>query len=209
MPATATLLAFALVCVGLVLTPGPNMIYLVSRSLTQGVRAGLVSLAGTLAGFFVHIGAAVTGLAAIAFAAPVLYDAIRYAGAAYLAWLAWETLKPGGRSVFEPVALPPASDQKLFAMGFITSVLNPKVALFYISLLPQFVDPERGALIGQMLALSLVQLIISLIGNTGYVLTAAGVARFFSRNPFWIAMQRWVMGCVLAGLALRLALDKR
>jgi threonine/homoserine/homoserine lactone efflux protein len=209
MPTTATLLAFALVCVGLVLTPGPNMIYLVSRSLTQGVRAGLVSLAGTLSGFFIHIGATVTGLAAIAFAAPFLYDAIRYAGAAYLAWLAWETLKPGGRSVFEPVALPAASDGKLFAMGFITSVLNPKVALFYISLLPQFVDPERGTMLGQMLALSAVQLLISLIGNTGYVLTAACVARFFSRNPLWVAVQRWTMGSVLAGLAMRLALDKR
>jgi threonine/homoserine/homoserine lactone efflux protein len=209
MPTTATLLAFTLVCIGLVLTPGPNMVYLISRSITQGARAGIVSLMGTLAGFFIHIGAAVTGLAAIAFAAPFLYDAIRYAGAAYLAWLAWETLKPGGRSVFTPVALPPASDRKLFTMGFITSVLNPKVALFYISLLPQFVDPERGSLLAQMLVLGAVQFMVSLVGDLAYVLTAAGVARFFARNPFWVAVQRWVMGFVLAGLALRLAFEKR
>ncbi len=209
MPTTATLLAFAAVCVGLVLTPGPNMVYLISRSVTQGTRAGVISLMGTLAGFFIHIGGAVTGLAAIAFASPVLYDAIRYAGAAYLLWLAWETLKPGGRSVFQPVSLPPASDRALFTMGFITSVLNPKVALFYIALLPQFVDPALGPVLGQMLVLAAVQFTVSLFGDLAYVLMAAGVARFFARNPVWIAAQRWVMGLVLAGLALRLALDKR
>lgn len=209
MPSTATLMTFALVSIGLVLTPGPNMIYLISRSITQGTRAGVISLAGTVSGFFVHIGAAIAGLSAIALSVPALYDAIRYTGAAYLLYLAWGSVRPGGQSVFAPVALTPAADRQLFAMGFVTSVLNPKVALFYVSLLPQFVDPGRGPVLTQMLALAAVQFVVSLVGDLGYVLTAGGVARFLAGNRLWVALQRWVMGLVLAGLALRLAFDRR
>lgn len=204
-----TLLAFALLSLGLVLTPGPNMIYLISRSLSQGWRAGAVSLAGTILGFVFYALSAALGLTAIAFAVPFAYEAIKYAGAAYLLWLAWQTLKPGGATPFTTQRLPASSVRKLFTMGLITNLLNPKVALFYLALLPQFVDPERGAVLMQHLVFGVTQITISATVNFIFVLTAGGIASFFARRPLWLAVQRYLMGFVLVMLALRLAMDRR
>lgn len=204
-----TWLAFAALAFGLVLTPGPNMLYLVSRALSQGWRAGAVSLLGTLAGFAVFIVAAAFGLTAVAMAVPFIYDAIRYAGAAYLLWLAWQSLRPGGASPFVTRRLAAASARKLFVMGLFTSLLNPKVALFYVALLPQFVDPARGGVLLQHLLLGATQVAISATINFVFILTAGAVAAFFARNPFWLAVQRYLMGFVLGGLAVRLALERR
>jgi len=210
MPVAAeTWIAFALVSLGLVLTPGPNMIYLISRSLSQGWRAGAVSLAGTVLGFVVYALSAALGLTAIAFAVPFAYEAIKYAGAAYLLWLAWQTLKPGGATPFATRKLPMTSARKLFAMGLITNLLNPKVALFYLALLPQFVDPERGGMLMQHLIFAVTQITISATVNFCFVMTAGGIAAFFVRNPLWLAVQRYLMGFVLVALALRLAMDRR
>ena len=145
MPNTTNLIAFAIVAVGMVLTPGPNMIYLVSRSISQGRLAGLISLGGVVLGFVVYMLCAAFGITALVFAVPYAYDALRFAGAAYLLYLAWQTVKPGGRSPFQVHALPKDGPRKLFAMGFVTNLLNPKIAMFYLSLLPQFIDPARAA----------------------------------------------------------------
>jgi threonine/homoserine/homoserine lactone efflux protein len=205
-----TLLPFAALCLGLVLTPGPNMIYLMSRSLSQGWRAGAVSLAGTVIGFVVFVLCAALGLTAIAFAIPFLYDVIKYAGAAYLLWLAWQSLRPGGTSMFvTTTALSPASARKLVAMGLFTNLLNPKVALFYIALLPQFVDPAHGQLFAQYVVLGLVQISISATVNFLFILSAAAVSRFLGQRPSWLLVQRYLMGAVLGALAVRLALDRR
>lgn len=208
--APETLLAFAALSLGLVLTPGPNMIYLMSRSLSQGWRAGAVSLAGTVVGFVVFVLCAALGLTAIAFAIPFLYDVIKYAGAGYLLWLAWQSLKPGGTSMFvTSTALSPASARKLVAMGLFTNLLNPKVALFYIALLPQFVDPARGQLFAQYLVLGLVQISISAAVNFLFILSADAMSRFLGGRPLWLLLQRYLMGAVLGALAVRLALDRR
>jgi threonine/homoserine/homoserine lactone efflux protein len=204
-----TLFAFALIALGLVLTPGPNMIYLVSRSLSQGWQAGAVSLAGTLLGFVFYALAAALGLTAIAFAVPYAYEAIKYAGAAYLLWLAWQTLKPGGASPFVPQKLSAASARKLFLMGLVTNLLNPKIALFYLALLPQFVDPERGMVFLQHVIFAGTQIGISATVNFIFILTAGGIASFFARHPLWLAVQRYLMGAALVGLAVRLALDRK
>jgi threonine/homoserine/homoserine lactone efflux protein len=204
-----TLIAFALIALGLVLTPGPNMIYLISRSLSQGWQAGAVSLAGTLLGFVFYALAAALGLTAIALAVPYAYETIKYAGAAYLLWLAWQTLKPGGASPFVTQKLSRASAWKLFTMGFVTNLLNPKIALFYLALLPQFVDPERGMVFLQHMIFAGTQIVISAIGNLAFILTAGGIASFLARRPIWLAVQRYLMGFVLVGLALRLALDRK
>ena len=203
------LLLFALAALLLVLTPGPNMIYCVSRSLTQGARAGLLSLAGVVVGFGVHLLAAVAGLTALLAAVPLAFDLLRIAGALYLLWLAWQAVRPGGVAPFEARALPHDGPRRLFTMGFLTNALNPKVALFYVSFFPQFLHPERGQWLLQGLTLGVVQIAISAGVNALLVLFAARVAGFLNRSPAWIRAQRWVMGTVLGLLALRLFMEKK
>lgn len=208
MISTNAALGIAAVALGLVLTPGPNMIYLVSRSVTQGRRAGLVSLLGVAAGFFVYLTAAAVGIAAVFVLVPALYTAVKLAGAAYLLWLAWQTLRPGGVSAFAPKPLPPDPPRRLFTMGLVTNLLNPKIAILYVSLLPQFVDPARGSVAVQSLLLGLTQITVALTVNAVIVLSAGSLASFLGRRPAWLRVQRVVMGSVLAALAVRLVTDR-
>jgi threonine/homoserine/homoserine lactone efflux protein len=209
MPDTGPLFAFALVALGMVLTPGPNMMYLISRSICQGRKAGLISLAGVAIGFLFYMLAAALGITALLFAIPYAYDALRLAGAAYLLYLAWQAVRPGGRSPFQVRDLPVDSNGRLFAMGLLTNLLNPKVAMLYLSLLPQFIDPGRGSVLAQSVLLGSVQIVISLSVNALIVAAAGSIASFLGSRPLWLVMQRWLMGTVLAGLAVRMALDSR
>jgi threonine/homoserine/homoserine lactone efflux protein len=209
MPSTTNLIAFALVAVGMVLTPGPNMIYLVSRSIAQGRLAGLISLGGVVLGFVVYMLCAAFGITALVFAVPYAYDALRFAGAAYLLYLAWQTVKPGGRSPFQVRELPKDAPHKLFAMGFVTNLLNPKIAMFYLSLLPQFIDPAQGSLLVQSLTLGLLHIAISITLNSMIAITAGSIAFFMMSRPTFLVVQRWLMGSVLAGFALKMATDAR
>ena len=203
------LLLFALASLVLVLTPGPNMVYCVSRSLTQGPRAGLLSLGGVVLGFAVHLLAASLGLTALLLAVPLAFDAVRIAGALYLLWMAWQAVKPGGAAPFQARLLPRDGPRKLFAMGFMTNVLNPKVAMFYLSFFPQFLHPERGHWLLQCLALGAIQIAVSGGVNALLVVGAGRVSRFLNRSPRWIAAQRWFMGTVLAALALRVLTERK
>jgi threonine/homoserine/homoserine lactone efflux protein len=209
MPHTTALLGFALISLGLVLTPGPNMIYLISRSITQGPAAGIVSLGGVALGFLFYMLCAAFGITALLFAVPYAYDALRFAGAAYLLWLAWQAVKPGGRSPFQVKKLAIDSPRKLFVMGFVTNLLNPKIAMLYIALLPQFIDPSAGSVLTQSLLLGTIQTVISVSVNAMIALAAGTIALFLSRRPSWMLVQRYLMGTVLAGLAVRLALEAR
>ncbi len=209
MPSAQSLGLFAVACLLLTLTPGPNLLYLVSRTLCQGRRAGIVSLAGTSSGFLFHVVAAALGLSAIFLTVPMLYDALRYLGAAYLLWLAWDALKPGGHDLFSPRTLPPDSPARLFRMGLLTSALNPKVAMFYLALFPQFIDATRGGVFLQALLLGFLQIAINTVGDLCFVLAAGAITKWLARRPLWTALQRWVLGIVLAGIALRLAADTR
>ncbi len=202
------LIGIAAVALGLVLTPGPNMVYLVSRSISQGRRAGLISLLGVAVGFLIYLIAATAGIATLFALVPAVYTAIKLAGAAYLLWLAWKALRPGGDSVFAPKTLPPDPGRRLFAMGLLTNLLNPKIAILYVSLLPQFVDPTRGHVATQSLTLGITQIIVALTVNTMIVLTAGTIATYLSQRPSWMRIQRYLMGTVLAGLALRIATDR-
>ncbi|MGF7005641.1 LysE family translocator [Aminobacter sp. BE322] len=207
MPDTANLIAFAAIALGMVLTPGPNMIYLVSRSLSQGPRAGLISLGGVALGFVVYMLCAAFGITALVLAVPYAYDAIRFAGAAYLLWLAWQAIRPGGRSPFHVRELPRDRPRKLFAMGFFTNLFNPKVAVLYLSLLPQFIDPAAGSVLTQLLVLGSIQICISVSVNSIIALTAGSISQFLNGNPGWLKIQRWLMGTVLAGLAVRMVTE--
>jgi threonine/homoserine/homoserine lactone efflux protein len=209
MPTTSSQLLFALVCLGMVLTPGPNMIYLVSRSICQGHAAGLISLGGVALGFLFYMTAAALGITSLLLAVPYAYDALRIGGALYLLWLAWQTIRPGGRSPFQVRDLPVDSPQKLFGMGLVTSLLNPKIAVMYLSLLPQFIDPDHGSVLVQSLVLGMTQIATSVTVNTMIVFVAGWIALFLGGRPAWAVVQRWIMGTVLAGLAVRMALEAR
>ena len=172
MPHLASLLGFALVSLGMVLTPGPNMIYLISRSIIQGRVAGLISLGGVALGFVFYMLCAAFGITALLFAVPYAYDALRFGGALYLLWLAWQVLKPNGRSPFQVRDLPVDGPRKLFAMGFVTNLLNPKIAMLYLALLPQFVDPALGSVLLQSIIFGLIQIVISVSVNALIAVTA-------------------------------------
>ncbi|HEF4769364.1 LysE family translocator [Burkholderia multivorans] len=209
MPPMSTLFAFGLVSLGMVLTPGPNMIYLISRSICQGRRAGLVSLGGVALGFVFYMFCAAFGITALVLTVPYAYDALRVAGALYLAYLAWQALKPGGRSAFQVRQLSPDSRRKLFTMGFVTNLTNPKIAVMYLSLLPQFISPGHGSVLAQSLALGCVQIAVSVSVNALIASMAGSIAGFLARRPAWALAQRWLMGTVLAALAARIALESR
>lgn len=204
---TTTLAGFAAVALAMVLTPGPNMAYLVSRTICQGRAAGLVSLGGVMVGFVIYVLLAAFGITALLLAVPLAYDALRLAGACYLGWMAWNALKPGGASPFQVRNLPADSRRRLFSMGLLTNLLNPKIAALYLSLLPQFIDPAAGHVLGQTIILGMTQIAISLTVNALIVLTAGAVSAFLAGRPFWALVQRWLMGTVLAALAVRMAID--
>lgn len=201
-------LGVAAIALGMALTPGPNMIYLVSRSVTQGRRAGLISLLGVACGFFVYLVAATAGVATIFALVPAVYTALKLAGAAYLLWLAFQVVRPGGKSVFAPKALPVDRPGKLFTMGLVTNLLNPKIAIMYVSLLPQFIDPARGGIAAQSFTLGLVQVAIGITVNGLVALSAGSISRFLGDRPGWLRAQRYVMGAALSVMAVRIVADR-
>jgi threonine/homoserine/homoserine lactone efflux protein len=201
MPSPETLLIFAALSLGLAVTPGPNMLYLVSRALAQGTGAGMISLIGCQFGSLTIMLCAAAGITAALMAVPYAWDVLRLGGAAYLAYLAWQCVRPGGQPR-EPAA-------RLFGVGFATAALNPKVALFYMAVLPPFLDPDRGNLFVQAAILGLVQIVVCTAWDAVLVWGAAGAARFLSTKPFWMAVQRWVLGAALGLLAVKLATESR
>ncbi|MBH3460377.1 MULTISPECIES: LysE family translocator [Pseudomonas] len=209
MPEFSHLLAFALIALGMVLTPGPNMVYLISRSICQGRVAGLISLGGVAMGFVFYMLCAALGITALVMAVPYAYDALRIGGALYLLYLAWQALKPGGRSPFQVRDLPADSPRRLFMMGFLTNLLNPKIAVMYLSLMPQFIEPGHGSVLLQSLVLGSTQIVISVTVNAMIALMAGSIAVFLAGRPLWQQAQRWLMGTVLAALAVRMLAEGR
>lgn len=210
MPGSSALLAFGLISLGMVLTPGPNMLYLISRSICQGRTAGLISLGGVALGFLVYLACAALGITALLMAVPHAYDVLRLAGAGYLLYLAWQALRPGGRSPFQLRTLDHDSPRRLFGMGLFTALLNPKIAVMYLSLLPQFIQPHgHGSVMVQSVVLGLVQIATSVSVNALIVLAAGSIATFLAGRPRWQTVQRGLMGTVLGALAVRMLVDAR
>lgn len=209
MTSLSQLLLFAGAALLMALTPGPNMLYLLSRSLCQGRMAGIMSWCGVVLGFSVHMLCAAIGLTALFMTIPLGYELLKVAGALYLLWLAWQGIRPGASSPFEPAALAAQSPGRLFLMGLLTSVLNPKVAIFYLSVLPQFIAPDAGSVLSQSLQLGTVQVLISAVVNLMVALSAARLALWFARHRLWLAVQRYVMATVLGLLAVRLLAQGR
>ena len=209
MPSPDTLIIFAALSLGLAVTPGPNMLYLISRSLAQGTGAGMVSLVGCQLGSFTIMVCAAAGITAALLAVPYAWDILRIGGATYLLYLAWQSVRPGGQPIFAARRMPREPRARLFWVGFATAALNPKVALFYMAVLPPFLDPARGNLFAQAALLGFVQIAICTAWDAVLVWGAAGAARFLGENPTWMAVQRWVLGGALALLAVKLATESR
>jgi threonine/homoserine/homoserine lactone efflux protein len=204
-----TWLLFCAACAALVATPGPNVAYLVSRSIAQGRAAGFASLAGTFSGSGLHVVAAALGLSALLIGVPLAYQGVRWAGALYLVWLAWATwssTEGTHDSKARPVQL---ARGKLFRQGFLTGVLNPKVAAFQLAFFPQFLSPSRGSPLAQSLVLGATQLAITLVGDCLWILAAARVHRWFAQCGRSPKVSRRSLAVVFAALAARLAVADR
>ncbi len=202
------LLLFALASLIMVISPGPNMIYLISRSLSQGKKAGVISLFGVMCGFLFHILMVSFGLTAIFFAVPYAFIVVKFLGVGYLLYLAYSTVKSKDKIFDANQDLKSDRPLKLFNIGLLTNVLNPKMAVFYLSFFPQFIKPEYGSILGQSFQLGIVQVIISFSVNLLIVLSAAKMASWFSKKPIWLRIQKWFMASVLTGLAVKMALTK-
>lgn len=204
----STLFAFALIALGMALTPGPNMIYLISRSLCQGKTAGMVSLGGTALGFVFYMLCAAFGITALLMTIPVAYDVLKTAGALYLIYLGWKAIR-SPHSPFEITSQQSYSNSKLFLMGFLTNLLNPKIAMMYLALLPQFIKPHQGDVLVQTLSLGFVQIVISLLINMLLIFTASSFTQFLNRHVLWLKVQKWFMGTVFFGLATQIILSSK
>jgi threonine/homoserine/homoserine lactone efflux protein len=199
------LLAYTAAAVILVITPGPDMTLFLGQTLTGGRARGIAAYVGASAGLVVHTMLAAFGLSALLAHSAAAFGALKIVGVAYLLWLAWQALKPGARGLFEPRLLPPDSPAKLVWMGFATNCLNPKIAVFYVSIFTQFLDPARGSVWAQSVALGGLQITISFAVNTAIIHAAGWVADWFREKPFWARVQRWILATVFGGLAMKLA----
>ncbi|MGL1886764.1 MAG: LysE family translocator [Reichenbachiella sp.] len=202
------LLLFGLASLIMVLSPGPNMIYLISRSLSQGKKAGVVSLIGVMCGFLFHILMVSFGLTAILFAVPYAFIVVKFLGVGYLLYLAYKTVTSENKIFDAEQNLKIDKPLKLFNIGLMTNVLNPKMAVFYLSFFPQFIVPEYGSILSQSFQLGIIQIVISFSINFLIVISAAKMANWFSKKPIWLRIQKWFMASILTGLAVKMALAK-
>ena len=206
---TANLALFLTASLALIVAPGPDSLYVLARGIGQGRRAGAVSALGTSTGLLVHTTAATLGLAVLLQTSIVAYTIIKFVGAAYLIYLGIKTVLTKQSPRVTPAADQP-SWRRMYLQGMLTNVLNPKVALFFVAFLPQFVDQHSGTVAWQMLLLGV---LFDAMGLS-YLLLVAGLSgslgQFLKTRPAWANRLRWLTGSVMIGLGLRLALpDQR
>ncbi len=210
MPASTTLIVFAVTAAALIAVPGPNLVYIVTRSVGEGRRAGIASALGVGTGTLVHIAAAAFGLSAVISASATAFNLLKYLGAGYLVYLGLRTLlRPG-----PPLSAAPSSPAPLvrtFTEGVLVNVLNPKVALFFLSFLPQFLDPARGDTTLQVLVLGLVFFVIALAVDLVGALAGSSLNATLTRRPRAAQRSRYVTGTIylLMGAAAALVPNTR
>jgi threonine/homoserine/homoserine lactone efflux protein len=204
MPDPAVLAVFVLAAVLLAVVPGPAVLYIVAQSIAHGRAAGVASALGVSVGGLVHVAAAALGLSSLLVRSAVAFEIVKYAGAAYLVLLGIRTLL----SAREPVAVAEAKEtslRRIFRQGVVVNVLNPKTALFFFSFLPQFVDPDRGAVGAQVLLLGLLFVTVALASDTAYGLVAGALGARLRRSYRLLRAQRFVSGGALVGLGVAAA----
>jgi threonine/homoserine/homoserine lactone efflux protein len=207
MPEVHTLLVFAPVALGLLVVPGPAVLYIVTRSVDQGRTAGLVSVLGIHTGSIVHVAAAAFGLSAILASSAVAFGVVRYAGAGYLIVLGVRKLLTGEDDDPIEEAARPRSLRRVFAQGAVVNVLNPKTALFFLALLPQFVHVSRGAIWTQMLVLGLVFMALGIVSDGAYALAASRAGGWLRSSWRFRRAQRYVSGGIYVSLGAAAALS--
>jgi threonine/homoserine/homoserine lactone efflux protein len=208
MPDAALFLGFMAAALALNLTPGPDMTYVATRTLAEGRAAGIASALGIGAGSLVHTILATIGLSSLLAYAPYAFDIVKYAGAAYLVWIAFRLWHSGGaaRASAEAGRI---GAYRAFSDGLVTNVLNPKVALFFLALLPQFIDSARGSAGLQMLMLGLAFTVSGTIVNAGVALLVARVRGGVSAEGRYARIMRRLAAILFVGFAVRLALADR
>jgi threonine/homoserine/homoserine lactone efflux protein len=204
LPPPRELLIFMTAAIVLLLIPGPAVLYIVARSVDQGRKAGLASCSGIATGALVHVLAAALGLSALLVSSAMAYSVVKYAGAAYLIYLGIKKLRE------RPAAdgathVQPASLRHVYAQGVLVEALNPKVALFFFAFLPQFVDPARGSVVLQFLALGTLFALMGLASDSLWAVTAGSAAGWLQGNPTFLRHQQYVSGTVYIGLGLATA----
>ena len=209
MPDLQTLALFTAACVVLTITPGPDMLLIASRSLSQGRAAGFLTYAGIATGSYLQAFATAFGLSQLFLMVPAAYDILRWVGAAYLAWLAWSTLR-AQTPLFAPSGSASAIPMpKIFMQGLLTNLLNPKMALFMLALLPQFLRPEAGSVALQVMVLATILNLTGFIANGLVILSASQLGQALANRPHLAKLPQKLMGAVFGALALRLALSAR
>jgi threonine/homoserine/homoserine lactone efflux protein len=202
MPATNTLLVFGAASLAFLAVPGPSVIYIVSRSLAEGRKAGVVSALGVQGGGLIHVTAATVGVSALLASSAVAFSVVKYAGAAYLIYLGLRKLLDG---VEEEAEEPQAAGlSRLFWQGVLVNGLNPKTALFFLAFLPQFVDPDRGAVAPQVLVLGGLFLLLATLSDSTYALVAGTVRGWLGARRRRLAQ---LSGCSYLGLGVLAALS--
>jgi threonine/homoserine/homoserine lactone efflux protein len=207
-PSLTSLLLFVLAGSVLVAIPGPNHIYIITRGLSQGRAAGLASAAGVETGTLVYCAAAAAGLAALIASSALAFDAVRYLGAAYLIYLGLRALLR-----YEPPQLTGPPDpvplRRVYAEGVLVNVLNPKVALFFVAFLPQFLDPGRGPVAMQIVVLGLIMATIGMLSDVAYALAAGSLGTWLNTRPTFFRRQRYLTGTIYLALGVVAAITGR
>ncbi|MCC7358930.1 MAG: LysE family translocator [Anaerolineales bacterium] len=206
MPSTTTIGLFTIAALVLLLTPGPAVLYVLARSINQGRRAGLVSVTGLAAGTLIQVLAAALGLSALVLSSALAFHALQYLGAAYLIYLGLRKLLSQPASA-ETVTIAPRRLSQVFAQGIVVNVLNPKLSLFFLAFLPQFVDLRRGSAPGQMLILGLLFVALALCTDGAYALLAGTLGGWLKRSARFLKAQHYVTGGVYVGLGVLTAVS--
>jgi threonine/homoserine/homoserine lactone efflux protein len=205
MPSLSHLPLFVFASAVLLLTPGPAVLYIVARSVDQGRRAGLVSVCSIEVGNFMHVLAATLGLSALLLSSALAFSVVKYLGAAYLIYLGLRTLCTR-EAAHAPADGQPQSLRRIFSQGVVVAALNPKTALFFVAFLPQFVDPARGAIAGQMLVLGCIFVMLAVVSDSLYALLAGTAGRWLKGSRTVRRIERYLVGGVYIGLGVTAAL---
>lgn len=206
MPDLSSIVTFAVASVALLLIPGPAVIYVLNRSVSDGREVGLAAVAGLELGNFVHVLAATAGLSAVLATSATAFNAVKWLGAAYLVFVGLRTLSTKPRVIAGVSAS--VSRRRSFSQGVIVNTLNPKVALFFLSYLPQFIDPDNGAAWTQALVLGSIFVAIGCLTDGMYALTASALRTVLLRGRTLPFVQRYVAGTVFVALGVVAATTK-
>ena len=210
MPDAETLALMAAVALAMGLTPGPDMLFCFAMGVEKGPRGAVAASAGIGLGLVVHVALAILGVAGLVAASPAAFEAIRWAGAGYLLWLACKAFTAPPTLLEAPDGAAPRGElSAVFWKGTLTCLTNPKLLLFFLAFLPQFVKPDAGNVPLQMLVLSLIFITPGSLINTAVGVSGGGLGRLMRRHPGWVKAQNRIVGGVFAALALRLALAGR